>query len=271
MSDPPRVDDRIKEHYADSARLNVRIRLHRQFSTNKLDWYRWVYNLFELPDRCRLLELGCGPGRLWRSNCDRIPAAHEVILSDFSPGMLTEARDNLKHAARRFAYLAVDAQAIPFADEALDAVVANHMLYHVPDLDKTLSEIRRVLKPGGRVYAATNGLDNLMELRDVVRAVAPDLPFADNTLVRPFCLENGAALLEKYFMDVRQERYENSLRVTLVKPLVDYVLSTVGARQLLAGEDVSHLRRIIEDRLESEGAIHILCSTGMFVARRFGP
>ena len=62
----------------------------------------------------------------------------------------------------------MDAQDIPFEDDTFGCVVANHMLYHVPDLDKGLAEIRRVLKPGGKLYAATNGEAHMLELEAFV-------------------------------------------------------------------------------------------------------
>jgi ubiquinone/menaquinone biosynthesis C-methylase UbiE len=46
---------------------------------------------------------------------------------------------------------------IPVADDAADIVVAAWMLYHVPDLDAVLREVRRVLRPGGTLVAVTNG------------------------------------------------------------------------------------------------------------------
>ncbi len=50
-----------------------------------------------------------------------------------------------------------DANHLPYADGTFDAVVAMWMLYHVPNLDRTLAEARRVLRPGGVLIAVTNG------------------------------------------------------------------------------------------------------------------
>ncbi len=57
----------------------------------------------------------------------------------------------------RVQFKEIDAQSIPFEDETFDAVIANHMLYHVPDRPKAIAEIKRVLKPGGRLIATTIG------------------------------------------------------------------------------------------------------------------
>ena len=53
------------EQYRDSGNLRARMGLHERFSTNPLGWQRWVFNQFDLMPDSRILELGCGPGRLW--------------------------------------------------------------------------------------------------------------------------------------------------------------------------------------------------------------
>ena len=57
----------------------------------------------------------------------------------------------------------VDIQDIPYPDDSFDVVIANMMLYHVPDLRKGLTEVRRVLKPGGSFYCATTGTHGIAE------------------------------------------------------------------------------------------------------------
>src|SRR5215210_5060005 len=101
---------------------------------------------------------------LWRENGERIPAGWTVALADLSVGMLEEARRQLRAPPRRFGLVNLDAQALPFALASVDAVIANHMLYHVPDRQRAYAEIRRALRPGGHLYAATNGGNSMREL-----------------------------------------------------------------------------------------------------------
>ena len=155
-----------KEQYKDASNLDARIALHTRFSTAKTNWYRWLFDHFKLPPDARVLELGCGPAKLWRENLERVPH-WDVTLTDASPGMIEEARAYLEDAPRAFAYKVVDVQEIPFADASFDAVVAIHMLYHVPDQPRALAEIRRVLRPGGRFYASTNGRSHMHEIGDL--------------------------------------------------------------------------------------------------------
>ena len=62
---------------------------------------------------------------------------------------MQEAEQSLLHTDLKFTFGKIDAQSIPYEKDSFDAVIANHMLYHVPDLARTLSEIRRVLRPEG--------------------------------------------------------------------------------------------------------------------------
>ncbi|MGD0877639.1 MAG: class I SAM-dependent methyltransferase [Anaerolineales bacterium] len=138
----------LKKQYKDSSNLDARVRLHQGFSVNKYGWQHWVFDQFKASNRWRIMELGCGPGTLWLDNLDRIPAGWDITLSDFSDGMLEQARHNLE-THRPFQFKIIDAQSIPFEDGHFDAVIANHMLYHVPNRSTALAEIWRVLKPAG--------------------------------------------------------------------------------------------------------------------------
>jgi ubiquinone/menaquinone biosynthesis C-methylase UbiE len=82
----------LHDQYKDSSNFSARVELHRRFSTNKYGWHRWVFDHIKAAPDSNVLELGCGPGLLWRANRDRIPDDWHITLSDFSPGMLQEAR-----------------------------------------------------------------------------------------------------------------------------------------------------------------------------------
>lgn len=166
-----------ENQYRDASNLTARGGLHERFSTNGYGWHRWVFDRLELPADGWVLELGCGPGWLWRENSSRVPATWTVMLSDFSQGMVREAERNLAAVGlgqrARLSFAVADAGAIPFGAASFDAVVANHMLYHLPDLAGALSEVRRVLRPGGRFYAATNGRAHLQELDELLARFDP--------------------------------------------------------------------------------------------------
>ena len=117
----------LQQQYRDSSNFRKRAALVGKFSTNRYPWYRWVYDQMELSRDAVVLELGCGPGSLWKRNLDRIPAASKIVMSDFSAGMLRDSQSNLGASSSRFAFCQLDGSALPFRPQSLDAVIANMM------------------------------------------------------------------------------------------------------------------------------------------------
>src|SRR5439155_23857328 len=76
--------------------------------------------------------------------------------------------DGRADAARGVEALVGDVQDLPFADGSFDCALAAWMLYHVPELDRGLAELARVLRRGGRLVAVTNSEWSLRELWELV-------------------------------------------------------------------------------------------------------
>jgi ubiquinone/menaquinone biosynthesis C-methylase UbiE len=257
----------LNDQYKDASNLDARVLLHRRFSTNPYGWYRWYFDQLELPAAARVLELGCGPGYLWRDNLDRIPAGWHITLSDFSPGMVAQARRNLQASLPIFRFQQIDAQLIPFEASTFDAVVANYMLHHVPDRLQALAEIWRVLQLNGRVFLGTNGQRHLGELHALLQRFdsASTLGWGGQTH-ELFSLDSGHTELELYFQNIQVRRYEDALVVTEVKPLVDYILSMSSAEQAQARRH--ELQDFIVQELATTGTIYIAKDSGLFIGRK---
>ncbi len=266
MSDPTNQSYLLHDQYRDATNLNTRIQFHARFSTNKRGWNRWVFDQFKIAPGSRILELGCGSGKLWLNNLNQIGSDWQITLSDFSEGMLQEARQNLGQSQRRFRFQIIDAQSIPFEDASLDIVIANHMLYHVPDRAKALAEIRRVLKADGRLYASTIGESHLREIWELTSRV--DRAFARTRKSNPFTLENGVEQLARFFGSITLYRYDDALVITEPEPLVEYILSG-SARTIFVGEKLQRLRDLLKQELATRQAIYITKDSGLFEAFGF--
>jgi ubiquinone/menaquinone biosynthesis C-methylase UbiE len=257
--------------YKDTGNLNTRIQLHKRYSTNPYGWFRWVFDHFDFPPEAHVLELGCGSGALWSENLTRIPHDWRITLSDLSPGMVSSCKAIFSTNPGQFALSALDATALPFGKSKFDAVIANHMLYHLPNLPRTLTEIVRVLKPTGCLYAATNGKSHLLEL-DLL--IEQHLSLEDSGLLsgecsRYFTLENGASQLTPWFKQVETLLYTDSLEVTEAEPLIAYIHSMIPRNQDQAGSyELLELSRSIKGLIQQEGCIHIQKASGMFVASK---
>lgn len=266
MKEPSSIEtaEFVRNQYKTVDNLNARIRLHQEFRTNPLLWQRWLFDRLQFRPGCRVLELGCGTGILWSENADRIPADTEIVLTDYSEGMVAQARQNLAGSSAQFHFEQMDAQSIPFEDASFDLVLANHMLYHVPDRVKTHSEVNRVLKPSGRLYAATNGGNHLKEINDLMMRFDPKFASHDQLIADPFCFENGAEQLSRFFEHVILERYPNSLEVTDAGALCDYILS---CRNQYSDAEKASLASFVEGELHARGGrFHVTIEVGVFIA-----
>lgn len=260
----------VAEQYRTPANLQARIQLHERFSTNPHRWPHWVFDHLQAPAAARLLEIGCGPGGLWAENRDRIPAGWRLLLTDLSPGMVQQAARTLA-GLDHVLFGVADAQTLPFADSTFDLVLANHMLYHVPDRARALAEIHRVLRPGGRFYAATNGKNHMAKIRELAQQFAPQAA-GQVGLHERFTFEQGNEEIGRVFGTVHLHRYENRLMVTDADALADYMLS--GTPVLVPDGTQELLRRWLHaelDKAESttpdgQKAIEIVNETGLFEA-----
>ncbi len=250
------------DQYKDASNLDARILLHERFSENKQGWASWVFDTYEkLPSLARVLELGSGSAFIWASCPERIPDDWEITLSDLSEGMLTAARKNTSSLSRDFSFQEIDAQSIPFDDETFDIVIANHMLYHVPDRTKALAEIRRVLKDGGILFAATNGNNHLLEMNRWLKAANPDPDFIPMRL--PFTLDNGLEQLEPYFSSIEIIRYKDSLRVTDIGLMMGYINSMTKIKGIPSSA-LPEVEAELKNILATKGEIFIQKDSGIF-------
>jgi SAM-dependent methyltransferase len=261
----------VQDQYKDPGNLNARSQLHRLFSVSPVQWSTWLLNHFDLQPGKAILECGCGPGGLWAANLNRLPLDCHFTLTDLSPGMVKTAKVNLG-GRPNFRFQVADIQELPFEDASFDVVVANHMLYHVPDLSKGLSEVRRVLKPGGRFFAATNGRNHMHELFAIGGELFPQLRELKQERIElqphSFRLENGRNHLTPYFTNITLHRYDDHLEVTEAKPLLEYALSSSEVRAAVSDEMYQQATTYLESLIAKQGMIKISKESGLFEARR---
>jgi ubiquinone/menaquinone biosynthesis C-methylase UbiE len=254
----------LETQYHDAVNLNTRINIHDLFSINHYGWSRWVFDKFNIQSQSSILELGCGTGGLWQVNLRRVPVQGHIILTDFSEEMLQQARQNLLHD-ERFEFRIVDAQQypLPFRNASFDMVIANHMLYHISDRQSLFSEITRILKPKGSLYASTVGQKHLIEITEMLVEFDPVLS-SWGMATDSFTLENGTSQLSAKFTDVRVRKYTDALVVTEVEPLIEYILS--GWFELRKDRMASFRRYMTEKFKLANGIIHIAKDSGIFEA-----
>ena len=236
-----RLDDieLVRRDYSDPSRLEERFKAWREY--HDPDLLALILDAVAEGPHEQVLEVGCGDGRFSEQIRDDLGA--RVVALDFSPGMAGRA------ALRGLDVQIGDIQLMPWPDELFDVVVANWMLYHVPDLDAGLREIRRVLRPGGRLVASTMGHGHMREMWDRVGDgdTAPELVFSS---------ENGESVLREHFDQVE------------VRPMTGH--ATFPDHEAAVAHIKTTLTRAhLADQLPYfEGPLRVSTSNTMFVATR---
>ncbi len=137
-------------------------------------------------DRRRVLELGAGFGRL-TPTLARIGG--EVVATDFDRGSLERMR-TAEGSAPRFVRIAANLYHLPFVDGAFPAATMVRVYHHLDDPVAALSELRRVLAPGGQVLVSYNPKPSVGTLvNDIQRALRPTAEFRSITFSRERHLE----------------------------------------------------------------------------------
>jgi SAM-dependent methyltransferase len=210
-----RLDDpeAVTEQYAREDNLRARQRLYEEVSGPHAPDVLWQ-TLVEWKPR-RVLEVGGGPGELSERMQRELGA--DVSFVDISPRMVELARERGVEAQ------VGDVQSLPFEAGTFDTVVAAWMLYHVPDIDRGLAEIARVLRPGGALIAVTNSVMHISELRELMA-----YPGGHQ---ETFNRENGETFLRKHFTQIERLDLETEVTVRDRQTLVDYERSTTVPTQ----------------------------------------
>lgn len=251
--------------YADSSKLAARAALH-QFGHAEVPWFTWVARHLPIQPGAAILDVGCGPAWFWPEASAVLPEKIALTLFDQSAGMVDEA-------TKRCAPLPLasvsgstgDAARLPFPDASFDAVIAMHMLYHVADQAKAVSEFYRVLRPGGVLLITTNGMDNMRELYRLttVFGSAPHDPAAE-----AFGFEQGQTLMRNQFGNVVLDIHPVTMRVT--DPEVVYLaLTSYPPGDTAPPEQQQAFRQSIEAAFSAGGGgMDVTKQVGVLIARK---
>lgn len=248
-----------REQYKNADNLKARMAFQGKYSVNKQGFSRWLMEQYEFKRGADVLELGCGTGALWTGERELIEGTlGSLTLSDFSEGMLDEARRALADMPKTNLRV-IDAMSIPFPDASFDVVIANMMLYHVPDKRRAIAETARVLRRGGAFYCATYGEGNLADIAPELMKGLIDIPAPSHD----FTLDNGAELLSRSYGSVETRLYPDCFRITDPDDVLRYISSTRPIPEELRDE----ARRRVLARFGADGVWEVKKHYGTFVSR----
>ena len=195
---------------------------------------------------CRVLDVAAGAGDQTLQTATRVGPGGSVLATDISPAILQFAAAEANRAgASNVTTRVMDGENLDLADASFDVVISRVGLIYFPDQQKALSEMRRVLEPGGRVAAivyATAEKNGFFSVPvSIVRRHAklgPPLPGQPG----PFSLGGAGVLAEAFeragFRDVKAETIAAPLRMTSAAECLRFEQESFGAlHQMLSSLD----------------------------------
>lgn len=177
----------------------------------------------DLPRDGSILDVACGTGALTREIAKALPGTGQIVGTDLNQTMIDVARDLGSDTHHQLSWVASDVTNLPFDDAVFDMACVQQGLQFFPDKPAALTEIRRVLKPGGRLcmtcwkeispfnYALSKALRTHVRETAATKARAP-FSFRDGDLISNLLLDAGFAqinldkiVLQRTFEDLRAQ------------------------------------------------------------------
>jgi len=262
----------LRQQFQSKENWLIRQRTHETYTQPKRDFVEWVMDLYPWQGDEAVLDVGCGPGRYYDYLAARQPGVRYFGV-DYSLTMIENHthREGLARGAM---------QTLPYPDDTFDIVMANHVMYLAPDIDATITELRRVLKPTGVLFAATTSTGSTPQFKELFRRaillVSPPGRSRDlhvpETLHGRFALENGSRILARHFYAVVRHDLPAALVFPEVDPIMDYLEATRAIREPQLPDGVSWdqvmviLREQVTNLIMSLNALVVDKLTGVLMA-----
>jgi ubiquinone/menaquinone biosynthesis C-methylase UbiE len=260
-----------ENQYSTSKKYEARIYLHKKFKTNTQSKYEWIFNHFPKNEKLKILELGCGTGLFWLANRNNIIKSWEIILSDYSDGMLEATRKSLSRLNYDFQYEIVNAENIQLYNNTFDVILANNMLYHIQNRDEAIKNIYRILKDDGIFIASTMGKNDLVELHNYLYQFLENKGSGFKFREFVFSLNNGIEQLSKYFKNITMEKHDNKLKINEVEAIINYYLSFNEIHDnmvVLPEEYVNEFSEYLTNIIEKKKEIIVTKDEGIFICKK---
>ncbi|MFJ1874746.1 class I SAM-dependent methyltransferase [Streptomyces chartreusis] len=237
--------------------------------------YQWQTPRYDLPGivaeqlsgvRGRVVDVGCGNGKfIQRLRDDRPELA--LLGLDIAPGILTSVPGPVAVA---------DATRLPLATASIDAALALHMLYHVPDIPQAVRELSRVVARDGAVIVSTNSDRDKVELDDLWQRAAGDVLGTGRgpariSLSARFSLEKAPAFLGEEFGRVETIELPGTITVQDPEPVIAHMASYrawADQHDVPFEATIERARAILVDHIARHGAFEITCLGGILICRR---
>lgn len=265
----------VDSQYAGPKNLLARRELY-QFLVPAFDIREAAFQRLPLRGTEDVLDVGCGDGVALLHLREKTHHKGRLVGLDISRGMFAPAEklQDKRSIRPKIEFLEASADVIPFPDESFDVLLSFFMLYHMPDIQKTLREWHRVLKRDGKLAVATNSVETRPRHTEF-KALAGRLlgRAAPSPFSQSFNLENGEEQLSPMFRVDDCFCYDGELRLTDAEPYIKTLQSIRDAFEPYPHDDewasaVSAIRKKIEEEIAKNGCFADRVKRGFFLCSK---
>ncbi len=205
--------------------LARRIDIHNKYGSKDID--QWMLGLLPLRKGEKILDVGCGSGKQCFSYYDYLGGEADITGGDVNQELLAQAIENNKTRGADVKFVTLDFdKPFDFANDTFDLLSCCFAIYYATDIPFTISEMHRVLKPGGMLFTSGPMPDNKRFFYDVIRqATGMEIPpMPGSSRYSSLILNEMRGLFNKVTVHI----FENSLHFDSVEPFVEYTRASLS-------------------------------------------
>jgi len=263
------------EYQETSSDLMTRINIHDAFGARDID--KWMLEVLPLEQNMAILDIGCGAGKQCFSYLAHLNGKAEITGADVSEELLAKAKEENAKLGDRVTFQTLNFnQEFSFPDETFDLVSCSFAIYYAEDIPFTISEMHRVLKPGGYLFTTGPMPENKQMFYDIItEATGKEIP------PMPGSSRYASEILETIkstFSDVNVHIFENPLTFPTVEPFLAYTRASLSEDRLLwntffkTKEDfeavMDQIKQVAETWFERDGKLVMTKVVGGFLAKK---
>lgn len=205
--------------------LLTRIDIHSKYGGKNID--RWMLALLTLKAGDKILDQGCGAGKLCFSFYDALKGDCDITGTDVSTELLEKARQENQRRGAKVNFLTLDFnQPFDLEENAYDLLSCSFAIYYALDIPFTIRQMHKVIKPGGRLFTTGPMPENKKMFYDIIReATQKTIP------PMPGSSRYGSEILSAMrstFSKVDVQIFENPLTFDTIQPFVDYTRASLS-------------------------------------------
>ena len=216
----------MKINYQETSKdLATRINIHEKYGGRDID--QWMLKILIPQKGARILDVGCGAGKQLRAFHNFLGGECEITGGDVSKELLDQAQKVNSELGDPFKLTELDFnKPFGFDDDQFDLVSCCFAIYYAQDIPFTISEMHRVLKPGGRLVTTGPMPENKQLFYDVIKDATgkPIPPMPGSSRYASEILDS----INSLFSNVETNIFENPLGFDDVQPFLDYTRASLS-------------------------------------------